>query len=122
MFRRQPLNYNNHPTTVGPHNTGILFGIRQTPSQYGGDNNVAPRREFWRTNTTVPVGKWNYVSSSSDVTAAKKRAAIGTGSLYSSDGAFSTKRSNVNDVRHTVRKMRSSGSVGKRSFEKDNKK
>jgi hypothetical protein len=111
MFRRQPLNYNNHPTTVGPYNRGILFGVRQTPPQYGGDNNVAARREFWRTNPTVPNGKWDYISSSSDVTAAKKRAAIGKGSFYSPDGAFSTKRSNANDVRYSIRKMRSSGSV-----------
>jgi len=111
MFRRQPLNYNNHPTTVGPHNVGILFGIRQTPPQYGGDNNVASRREFWRTSPTVPVGKWKQVSSSSDVIAAKKSAAIGKDSFYSPDGAFSTKRSNTNDVRYSVRRMRSSGSV-----------
>ena len=111
MFRRQPLNYHNHPTTVGPHNVGVLFGIRQTPPQYGVNNNVAPRREFWRTNPTVPIGKWKQVSSSSDVIAAKKRAAIGKSSFYSPDGAFSTKRSNTNDVRYSVRRMRSSGSV-----------
>ncbi len=112
MFRRQPLNYNNHPRTVGPHNSGILFGIRQTPPQYSSvDNNIASRHEFWKTNPTVPIGKWKQVSSSSDVIAAKKRAAIGKGSFYSPDGAFSTKRSNTNDVRHSVRRLRSSGSV-----------
>ena len=111
VFRRQPLNYNNHPTTVGPHNSGVLFGIRPTPPQYGVDNNIAPRHEFWRTSPTVPVGKWKQVGSSSDVIAAKKRAAIGKSAFYSTDGAFSTKRSNTNDVRHIVRRMRSSGSV-----------
>ncbi len=111
MFRRQPLNYHNHPATVGPRNVGILFGIRQTPPQYGVDNNIASRREFWRTSPVVPAGKWKQVASSSDVIASKKRAAIGKGTFYSPNGAFSTKRSNTNDVSHTIRRMRSSGSV-----------
>ena len=111
VFRRQPLNYNNHPATVGPHNVGILMGVRQTPPQYGGENNVSARREFWRTSPIVPAGKWKQVGSSSDVIAAKKRAAVGKGSFYSPNNEFSTKRANVNDVRQKIQRVRSSGSV-----------
>ena len=108
MFRRQPLNYHNHPRTVGPHNTGILFGMRPTPPQYGADNNVVSLHEFRRTSATFPAGKWRQVGSSSDVIASRKRSAIGRGTLYSPDGAFTTKRQSLNDVRHTIRRMRSS--------------
>jgi hypothetical protein len=108
MFRRQPLNYNNHPRTVGPHNVGILFGVRPTPPQYGGNNDVASLHEFRRAPSTFSAGKWRQVGSSSDVIASKKRAAIGRGTLYSTDGAFSTKRQSINDVRQSIRRMRSS--------------
>lgn len=108
MFRRQPLNYNNHARTVGPHNVGILFGMRPTPPQYGVDNNIASLREFRRVPPTFPAGKWRQVGASSDVIASRKRMAIGKGTFYSPDGAFSTKRQNGNDVRRIIRRMRSS--------------
>ena len=107
-FRRQPLNYNNHPRIVGSHNAGILFGVRSTPPQYGINNNIASLHEFRRAPSTFPSGKWRQVGSSSDVTASRKRTAIGKGTYYSPNNAFSTKRQNVNDVRHILRKMRSS--------------
>lgn len=107
-FRRQPLNYNQHPRTVGPTNTGILFGVRPTPPQFGINNNIASLHEFRRATVTPTPGKWRQVGSSSDVVASKKRAAIGRGTLYSPNEAFSTKRQNTNDVRHVIRKMRSS--------------
>ena len=112
VFRRWPLNYHNTATTVGPHNVGVLHGVRPTPPQYGGENNIAARREFWRVNQVKPTPeKWIPVASSSDVIAAKKRLAIGKGTFYSPDGAFSTKRANTNDVKQTLTRVRSSGSV-----------
>jgi len=111
MFRRQPLNYNNYPHSVGARSNGVLVGIRQTPSQYGGENNVPSRREFIRAYATKPDAKWTPVKASSDVIAAKKRAAIGKGTFYSTDTQFSTKRFNANDIHHTIRRMRSSGSA-----------
>ena len=107
-FRRQPLNYNHHPRTVGPNHTGILFGMRPTPPQFGINNDIVSLHEFRRAPATFPDGKWRQVGSSSDVIASKKRAAIGRGTYYSPNSAFSTKRQNVNDIRHVVRKMRSS--------------
>ena len=111
MFRRQPLNYNNSPRSFGARSNGVLFGIRQTPAQYGGENNISSRREFFRAYTTKPDAKWTPVKASSDVIAAKKRAAIGKGTFYSTDNQFSTKRFNTNDIHHTIRRMRSSGSA-----------
>ena len=107
-FRRQPLNYNHHPRTVGPNNKGILFGVRPTPPQFGITNDIVSLHEFRRAPATFPDNKWRQVGSSSDVIASKKRAAIGRSTYYSSNSAFSTKRQSVNDIRHIVRKMRSS--------------
>jgi hypothetical protein len=107
-FRRQPLNYNNHPRTVGPTNRGTLIGVRPTPPQFGINNNVVSLHEFRRAPATFLRGKWKQPGSSSDVIASKKRNAIGTGAYYSSNGIFSTKRQNVNDVQHVLKKLRSS--------------
>ena len=107
-FRRQPLNYNHHPRTVGPNNNGILFGVRPTPPQFGINNDIVSLHEFRRVPSTSVPGKWRQVGASSDVIASKKRAAIGRGTYFSPNNAFSTKRQNVNDVRHTIRRMRSS--------------
>lgn len=108
MFRRWPLNNFNFARTVGPHNTGILYGINQTPPSFGSTNNAAEtRKEFRRLNPIKPDSKWTAVMSSSDVVASKKRSAIGKSTYYSPDNAFSTKRTNINEVNHVMRKIRS---------------
>lgn len=110
-FIRWPLNHIS-PKTVGPSNVGILTGVRPTPPQYGGDNNVNARREFWRVGPAAESNvKWTPPVSSSDVIAAKKRAAVGKGTYYSPNNKYSTKGYNTNDARQHLRRMRSSGYV-----------
>jgi hypothetical protein len=109
-FIRWPLNHIS-ARTVGPQNVGILTGVRPTPPQYGGDNNVNARHEFLRVGQAQPNVKWTPPGSSSDVIAAKKRAAVGKGTYYSSTNEYSTKRHSANDARQHLRRMRSSGYV-----------
>jgi len=103
------------------HSNGVLPGIRPNPPKYGcadsGNECSVARKEFMRaraTPYTAPTNKYIAPQSSSMLTSAKKRAAVGKSSYkvgLPSESELAYKSMNKNDVSSALRRARNAGCV-----------
>ena len=118
-----PLSTNQYPCVIPPHNLGALPGRHPNPPQfYPSDNSsqfANARYEYSRAqvkqnNPLAQSTKYIAPAASSMFTSSRKRLAVGKSSFKQglpNDALLSYKNYNTNDVKTSLRMVRSGGCV-----------